>query len=676
MLTTFAYLTLALAFLLSVYGLVAVIWGLYSKLAPWLESARLALLLIFPLVSISLVILIVLLLNDRFDVVYVYSVTSRNMPAYLKFTALWGGQSGSLLFWSWLLAGFSSFFAFRKNWRKAKDLMAWAMLVAFICLFFFLLLSVFFEVPFERFWHLLEGGQVISVIQPPGAFALSPRDGQGLNPLLRHPGMIWHPPALYLGFVGFIIPFALAIGTLATGRKDQRWIEIARPWTLIAWVFLSLGLVLGMRWAYDVLGWGGYWGWDPVEIAALMPWLSGTAFLHTALLQQKRNQFRRLNMILIILSFGLIIFGTFITRSGVLSSVHSFADSNVGQPMFFFIVLIVLGSLGLLFYRWGDYGGAQEIEFKFSREVMTIFTTLILLSILLVCFLGVIYPVISELLTGNLVTVGPAWYERILGPLFVLLLFLMGICPLAIWGGNLVKQLGKSLWFLIGASLLVPLVAWLLGDINDLYALITLWFVGLGILVMLAEFVRDVRAQKKRSGAYEITAFWAPLVRKNRRYGALLVHLGIILMSIGIVGLEGLQQETQVTLDVGDSVALSGYQFTFNDLENYNRQDGVNVSEANLSVSKGGQAVSELNPQRHIYFDMGLAITQPSVKSNLALDIYAILVEFTSGTQNQATFRLYVTPLVNWLWIGVGVLTVGTIVAVLPQTRKQQEVVS
>ena len=673
MLTTFAYLTLALGFLLSIYGLIAVIWGLVNKSAPWIESARLALMIIFPLVTVSLIVLILMLLNNRFDVTYVYSVTSRDMPAYLKLTALWGGQSGSLLFWSWLLAGFSSFFSWRKNWRKDKDLMPWAMLVVFLCLAFFLSLNVFFENPFERFWHIMEGGQVISVIQPPGAFSLSPRDGQGLNPLLRHPGMIWHPPALYLGFVGFIIPFALAMATLASGRKDQRWIEIARPWTLIAWVFLSLGLVLGMRWAYDVLGWGGYWGWDPVEIAALMPWLSGTAFLHTALLQKKHQRFRRLNMVLVILTFGLIIFGTFITRSGVLSSVHSFADSKVGEPMFFFMAVIVLGALSLLFYRWGSYGGGQEIAFKFSREVLTLFTTLILLSILLVCFLGVIYPVISELLTGNQVTVGPAWYERILGPLFVLLLLLMGVCPLAFWGGNSLKRLGKGLWWLIGASIIIPLLAWLLGDMDDLYALITLWFVSLGILVILAEYIRDVRSSQKCNTKQGLSTFWTPLVRKNRRYGAFFVHLGIILMSIGIVGLEGLQQETQVTLDIGESASLSGYQFTFNDLENFNREDGVNVSQASLSVAKDGRAVTNLTPQRHIYFDMGLAITQPSVKSNLVKDIYAILVEFTSGTQNQATFRLYVTPLVNWLWIGVGVLTLGAIVAVLPSSRKKQE---
>jgi cytochrome c-type biogenesis protein CcmF len=305
--------------------------------------------------------------------------------------------------------------------------------------------------------------------------------------------------------------------------------------------------------------------------------------------------------------------------------------------------------------------------------VLTLFTTLILLSILLVCFLGVIYPVISELLTGNQVTVGPAWYERILGPLFVLLLLLMGVCPLAFWGGNSLKRLGKGLWWLIGASIIIPLLAWFLGNMDDLYALITLWFVSLGMLVILAEYIRDVRSSQKCNTKQGLSTFWTPLVRKNRRYGAFFVHLGIILMSIGIVGLEGLQQETQVTLDIGESASLSGYQFTFNDLENFNREDGVNVSQASLSVTKDGRAVTNLTPQRHIYFDMGLAITQPSVKSNLVKDIYAILVEFTSGTQNQATFRLYVTPLVNWLWIGVGVLTLGAIVAVLPSSRKKQE---
>lgn len=669
MIAIFGYLTLALAFLLAVYGLIVVTWGLVQKSHTCTESARLALLLIFPLLTISLIAMIVLLLDNQFDVAYVYSVTSLDMPAYLKLTALWGGQSGSLLFWSWLLAGFSMVFSIRK-WQEDYDLLPWVLVVVFITLGFFLMLNVFMEIPFERFWQFPDGSRVLAIFQPEGAWPLMPQNGLGLNPLLRHPGMIWHPPALYLGFVGFIIPFALAIASLATNRKDQRWIEISRSWVLITWVFLSLGLVLGMRWAYDVLGWGGYWGWDPVEIAALMPWLSATAFIHTAMLQRKRNSFKQWNIVLIILTFVLVIFGTFLTRSGVLSSVHSFAGSKVGPPMFIFTSVISLSALGLLIYRWQDFRSFNELEFKFSREVITMFSNLVLLSILMVCFLGVLYPIISELLTDTQITVGPAWYERINGPLFTLLLLLVGICPLAAWSGTHLSRLGKRLQALVPVSLLIPLLTRLLGDVRNVYALAALWLAGFACLVILAEYVQDVNIELQRSGGFFLAAISAPIRRNRRHYGGLLVHLGIVLMSIGIIGIEGLQQETQATLSIGESVTIANYQFTFAGIENYDSGDGGNITEAVLAVTRSENPAGALYPQRQVYHNLGMAITHPGLQSNLAIDLYAILVDWRPVSEDEATFRIFVNPLVNWLWIGAGVLTIGTIVAVRSGKKK------
>jgi len=670
MLATLGYLALALAFLLAIYGTVMVVWGLLQKSRPAIESARLALMMLFPLATFSIVILIIFLLNDRFDVAYVYSVTSRDMPAYLKLTALWGGQSGSLLFWSWLLAGFSLVFALRK-WGQEKDMLPWTLLVVLVSLSFFLSLNVLFESPFERFWHMPDGQRFLSVFQPAGSWSVVPEDGQGLNPLLRHPGMIWHPPTLYLGFVGFVIPFALAIASLGSGRSDQRWLEIARPWTLVSWIFLSLGLVLGMRWAYDVLGWGGYWGWDAVEIAALMPWLSGTAFVHTALLQRRKGGLKRWNLVLIIITFTLVIFGTFLTRSGVLSSVHTFAGSNVGLPMFIFTALLTLGSLGLLFFRWQNLDQTEGFEFALSREVLTLFTNLILLSILMICLLGVIYPIISDLLTGTQVTVGPAWYERITGPLFLLLLLLMGICPLTAWSGKQLTKLGKRFWLLGLISLALPLGVWLIGDVRHFLTLVAFWLVGLSALLIVGEYFQNVVRIKKRHAENWAKALWLPLSRHHRKYGGLLIHLGVVLMSLGIIGLEGLQQETQVTLDLGENISLAGYQFQFEGLENRSSADGISITQAILSVSRDGDPVGALYPQRDIYLNMGLAVTQPAMRSNLAKDLYAILVEYEPELQQTATFRIYVNPLVNWLWIGVGVMTLGTLVAVLPE-RKQK----
>ncbi|HAF48378.1 MAG TPA: hypothetical protein DCL08_03945 [Anaerolineaceae bacterium] len=661
-------MTLALAFLLSLYGLVILIFGLIQKSPAFIESARRALVLIFPLSTAGILVLAFLLFTDRFDVAYVYSVSSKEMPAYLKLTALWGGQEGSLLFWSWLLSGFSLVFSSRKI-RKERDLFPWAMLVAFILLIFFLGLNVFLATPFERFWHFTDGGRVLSVFQPRNAWPLTPGDGQGLNPLLRHPGMIWHPPALYLGFVGFVIPFGLAAATLITKRRDGRWIELSRTWILIAWVFLSLGLVLGMRWAYDVLGWGGYWGWDPVEIAALMPWLSATALIHTALLQKKSNGFQRWNLSLIILTFGLVIFGTFITRSGVLSSVHTFAGSNIGPAMFVIMGVTSIGGLGLLIYRWRDFSPAQEIEFGFSREVLTLFSNLVLLSILMVCFLGVVYPIFSDLLTGTQVTVGPAWYERITGPLFLLLLSLMGLCPLAAWGLTRLTKLRQGFTILLPLSLLVPLLSWLLGGVNDLYALAALWLAGLAAIVISWEYINAVRKGLARPDGSLPGALWVPFRRNHRRYGGMLVHLGIVLMSLGIIGLEGLQQETQLRLERGESASIGSYQYTFEGIERFTEAETA-TTQAVLTILDQGQPEGALYPSREVYSNLGMAVTIPGVKSNLSLDHYAILVDWQPELPDEATFRIFVNPLVNWLWIGSGVLTLGTIIAVLPKSKK------
>jgi cytochrome c-type biogenesis protein CcmF len=670
MISVLGYLTLALAFLLAVYGLIAVIFGWVQKTPAWVESARLALLLIFPLVTVSLVILLMMLAGQRFELAYVHSVTSLEMPLYLRLTALWGGQSGSLLFWSWLLAGFSLFFALRK-WREDADLLPWALLVVFFTLGFFLMLNVFFEQPFDRFWHLLDGGRVLSLLPPSGAWLLIPQDGQGLNPLLRHPGMIWHPPALYLGFIGFIIPFALAIGSLAAGRRDHRWLEIGRPWILITWVFLSLGLVLGMRWAYDILGWGGYWGWDPVEIAALLPWLSATALLHSNLLQERRDGFKRWNLILMILTFVLVIFGTFITRSGVLSSVHAFAGSEIGLPMFIYTALLMLGSLGLLVYRWQDLHAGYEPEFGFNKETLTLFANLVLLSILTICFLGVIYPMISELITDTQITVGPAWYKRITGPLFILLVFLVGVCPLAVWSGTNLVRLKKRLWVVLPLSVLIPLAAWLFDDVRHAVVLVSLWLVGFSILVMLADYIQQVIAAQRRHKMKLWFSLSVPLRYNLRRYGGLLVHLGVILMSIGIIGIEGLQQETQTTLAIGESVDLSGFTFRFEALEHY-EGEGRLVTEALLTISRNGKTVGALYPQREIFPNMGMAITHPGLKSNLAMDLYAILIDWRPISQDEATFRIFYNPLVSWLWIGTAVLTLGVVAALLPASPRRK----
>jgi len=417
MLAEFGYGILVVTFLLSLYSVGAAMVGYFNKSAALVESARRSVLLTFPLLSVAALALIALLVRGDYQVQFVYEVTSNSMPTYLKVTAWWGGQAGSLLFWSWLMSAFASLVTLRK-WERDQEFLPWVIVVAGVTLAFFLMLNILFENPFARLYQTLDGDIAAYTFAPASSTPILPSDGRGLNPLLRHPGMVIHPPMLYLGFVSFVIPFAFAIAALVTGRTDDRWIRLTRRWTLWAWLFLSFGLVLGGRWAYDVLGWGGYWGWDPVEISSFMPWLTATAFLHSVMIQEKRGMLKQWNMVLIILTYALVIFGTFLTRSGVLSSVHAFAQSAIGPSFFIFIGVTFIASIGLLIYRWADLRAEAEMKSMLSREALFLLNNLLFMSVLIVCFWGVIFPLISELFTGQKVTVGPPFYERANAPLF------------------------------------------------------------------------------------------------------------------------------------------------------------------------------------------------------------------------------------------------------------------
>src|SRR5512146_2286002 len=525
MLAEIGFGIIAVAFLVALYSVVAAIYGERTKSAAMVESARRAMLLLWPLITLGAVCLIILLVTNHFEVSFVYEVTSLNMPTYLKITAWWGGQAGSLVFWSWLMSAFASLVTLRK-WDRDREFLPWVIVVTSITTAFFLGLVVFYENPFARFWQTVDGQVVTSMFAPHNATAMFPPDGRGLNPLLRHPGMIIHPPMLYLGFVSFVIPFAFAIAALVTGRTDDRWIRLTRRWTLWAWLFLSFGLVLGSRWAYDVLGWGGFWGWDPVEIAALMPWLSGTAFLHSVMIQEKRGLLKQWNMILIMLTYALVIFGAFLTRSGVLSSVHAFAQSAIGPAFFAFIGLTFIGSIALLIYRWPDLRGETELKSMLSREALFLLNNLLFISVLVVCFWGVIFPLISELVTGQKVPVGPPFYNRAVARLFATLMLLMGIAPLSAWGHSTLKTLGRAIWKpAVGAAIVTVLL--FIFYTKLLIALIGFYLVALVSLVTLYEYWRGAHARQKTRGENFFAAFGRLTARNPRRYGGYLVHISM-----------------------------------------------------------------------------------------------------------------------------------------------------
>lgn len=669
MIANFGYGSLIVTFLVSIYGIGAAIFGARRDAASWVNSARNAMLLTFPLVTLSAISIVYLLANGHYEVEYVAQVTSNSMPLYLKVTALWGGQAGSLVFWCWLMSAFSSAVSLRR-WDRDREFLPWVIVVCLITLAFFLGLVIFIENPFVRLWQSFSGEPIARMFQPAGTLPYIPSDGNGLNPLLRHPGMVLHPPMLYLGFVSFVIPYAFAIAALITGRTDDRWIRITRRWTLIAWLFLSMGLVLGMRWAYDVLGWGGYWAWDPVEIAALMPWLAGTAFLHSVMIQEKRGLLKQWNLVLIIFTYDLVIFGTFLTRSGVLSSVHAFAQSAIGPVFFAFIGLTLITSLAFLMRRWNELAGEGQMTSLLSREALFLDNNLLFMGILVVCFWGVIFPLISELVTGQKVTVGPPFYKRATGPLFAGLLFLMAISPLSAWRHSNTKTIQRVIWkpFIVS---LVAVVVLLVAGVTQPFSLLGFWLVALVILVTLYEFWRGALARHRAQGEILPVALWRLASRNRRRYGGYIVHLGMVIMAVGIIGIEVFQTQTQATLQQGESLSLGAYNMRYDSLAIFDTPDGRNVARAIVTLSKNGKIIGDLHPRRDYYYESQQPMTIPGVRSTWEDDFYVVLVDWQPVTSQSTTFKVYHNPLVNWLWMGSLIFILGTLVAAWPERESE-----
>ncbi len=671
MIAEFGYGIALVSFLVAVYSVVAAVYGSTKKSAALVESARRGMLLTFPLISVSAAALIYLLVNNHFEVSFVYEVTSRSMPTYLKITAWWGGQAGSLLFWSWLLAAFASAVTIRK-WERDIEFLPWVIMVCSVTLVFFLGMVVFYENPFTRYW-LVNGNVEPHMFQPALATIFTPQDGNGLNPLLRHPGMVIHPPMLYLGFVSYVIPYAFAMAALITGRTDDRWIRLTRRWSLWAWLFLSFGLVLGGRWAYDVLGWGGYWGWDPVEIAAFMPWLTGTAFLHSVMIQEKRGLLKHWNMILVILTYALVIFGTFLTRSGVLSSVHAFANSPIGPLFMAFVSATLIASIALVIYRWPTLRGETEMKSMLSREALFLLNNLLFMSVLVICFWGVIFPLVSELFTGQKVTVGPPFYERATAPIFAALMFLMGVAPLSAWGHSTVKTLGRAMWKSALIALVVTVILFATYTQN-IIALIGFFLIALVLFVTAQEFWRGARARQRAQKENFFTSLSRLMGRNRRRYGGYIIHISMMLMAIGILGIEIFQSSTQGALAQGEELNIAEYTVKYRELASWDDQGkGVNFTRAVLDVYEDGIYLGQLTPRIDFYFDSQQNMTIPGNRSTLRDDLYVLLVDWQPVTNMGATFKIFVNPLVNWLWIGSLLFLVGIIFAAWPDRDPAEE---
>lgn len=671
MITDIGLITLIIAFLLTLYATFASAYGGWYKQQKWVESARNASLLAFPFLTVSVIVLVYSLYTLDFSLTYVYDVSSQAMSPFLRVTALWGGQEGSVLFWAWLMSGFVATVLLRK-WDRDRELMPWFTATAMLTTAFFVGVVLFITNPFERLWHVQGAYEVTqSLFQPANSMPYYPEDGGGLNPLLRHFGMIGHPPTTYLGFTGFVIPFAFAIAALITDQsRSDEWIRTTRRWTLVAWIFLSIGLILGGRWAYDVLGWGGFWGWDPVENAMLMPWLTGTAFLHSVMMTEKRGMLKKWNMILIILTYSLSLFGTFITRTGVISSVHAFAKSALGPAFFAFIGLTFLGSVTLLYLRWDTLKSEHTLESFISRESAFVLQNMLFLAITFVVFWGTIFPLISELITGTKITVGPPYFQKASGPLFFVLVLLMGVAPLFAWRKQAVRTLGKAIWipFLVSFGLSA---IW--GYLHRMHpaSILGLWLVTLTLSLILAEFWKGVQARRSSRGEDPLTALFHLIGRNHRRYGGYIIHIGVVLIALGFIGDGNFKLETQGTVSEGEALVIGDYQLQFEQLRGYPGSDGREVVEAVTTLSQDGEAIRSLNPRRDYFIVQEQPVTIPGVYSTPGKDVYVLLVGWDNGGQS-ATFKIYINSLINWVWIGGFMMILGTIIAAWSTTKQRE----
>jgi len=671
MLADIGLIGLVIAFIFSLYATCASVYGGWRGRSHWVESARNASLLVFPLLTIPVLAIVYSLYTFDFSLAYVYDVSSHAMSPFLRVTALWGGQQGSVLFWAWLMAAFVGIVLLRK-WDRDRELMPYVIFVAMLTTTFFIGLVLFITNPFARLWYVPGATELTQAIfQPANAMPYFPDDGNGLNPLLRHFGMIGHPPTTYLGFTGFVIPFAFAMAALITGqsRRDE-WILTTRRWTLFAWIFLSIGLLLGGRWAYDVLGWGGFWGWDPIENAMLMPWLTGTAFLHSVMMTEKRGMMKKWNMALIILTYSLSLFGTFITRTGVISSVHAFSKTALGPAFFAFIGLTFLGSLTILYLRWDTLKSDHSLESFISREAAFVLQNMLFLAVTFAVFWGTVFPLISELVTGTKITVGPPYFQRVTGPLFFALVLLMGIAPLFAWRKQAARSLGRAIWIPFATSLGITAIWGFLHRMHPT-SIFGLWLVTFTLSTILAEFWKGVQARHATRGENAFTALVNLIGRNHRRYGGYIIHLGVVLIAMGIIGDAYFKQETQGTVSEGESLSIGGYQFAFQKLLSYPGSDGRDIVEAVGLLYQDGKPIREVNPRRDFFIVQEQPVTVPGVYSTPGVDFYVLLLDW-SDDGTTATFKIYVNSLINWLWIGGLVMILGTIIATWSNPVKRE----
>ncbi|MDY6835667.1 MAG: cytochrome c-type biogenesis CcmF C-terminal domain-containing protein [Chloroflexota bacterium] len=641
------YVSLLLAFATSLFSLVAFILGIRFGYDELRKSARNAIIASFALVSFAVIALMTALITHDFQINYVYSYTSTDMSPLYLISALWGGNAGSLLFWAWLLSVFGAILVLR-NLKNQSDSSSYASVVLSATLILFLLLLIFVANPFEK-------------------STLVPSEGRGLNPLLENFGMVIHPPALLMGYAALAVPFGLTVGALISGKKLGGYLAgQVRKWAIFAWLTLGVGNIIGMWWAYEELGWGGYWGWDPVENAGLMPWLAVTAYVHSLMMQNKRGVLKAWSPLMIIIAFNLAMFGTYLTRSDLLNSVHTFGDTGMEPYFLSFITISLLGSVGLLIYRLRDMVADHSYEF-FSREGAFLLTNILLLLATGVIFVMTMTPWLSELVMDR-----KEWkssqFDVIVGIIFLLIVLLMGICAVMGWRQAKVKNLGKKLLpSAIVAGLLCILLA--IVGVHEWYALVFFPLLALVAMTILMEWGRGIRARCRTKGENPFEAFFGLIQANRSRYGGMIVHLGIVLLTMGIIGSSFYDIEEEAMLHINESMEVGDYTLVFEDFSSEDTPSRTIVT-ARVAVYRdtAQPRIAELTPEKYFHKSFSQPITEVAIRTTPAEDLYVIL-EGWDDSGADAFFRVKVNPMVMWMWIGGFVLLIGGVVSLWPNGR-------
>jgi cytochrome c-type biogenesis protein CcmF len=651
----FGSFALVLALVAAGYALAAGIAAVITRQPLLIKSARNAGMAVFLLVTLAVASLEFLFFIDNFSMAYVAAHSNRDLHYFYKLAALWSGQEGSLLFWSWLLSIYA-FLVLFTNRKKHPELMPYVSVVLAGVQLFFLILNNFVASPFG----------VIGTAGPGGVVRLfAHSDGRGLNPLLQYPEMVIHPPMLYLGYTGFTVPFAFALAALLGRYPGEKWIHITRRWTMVAWGFQSIGILLGAHWAYAVLGWGGYWAWDPVENASLLPWITGTAFLHSVMMQEKRGMLKVWNVWLVFTTFMLCILGTLLTRSGVVASVHAFAQSSIG-PWFVSFLALVLAVCLWAFWKNRDYlRSDNQLDSVVSRESSFLFNNLILLAACFAVLWGTLFPVISEWVSGSKISVGPPFFNKVNVPIALFLLFLTGVGPLLAWRRTSLDSLKRNFGWPLAGGVASGAAAFALG-FRNFYSLMCLVLSVFVTLTVAAEFYRGARVLAGRGGVSLFTAVGQLTLRNTRRYGGYVVHFGMVLIFIGIAGIP-FNRDLQMEMKPGTRMALGPYTLLCQNFEVRNTKN-YEAERATIEVLRNGRSEMMLYPERRFYPASEVTGTMVAINTTPLRDLYVVYAG-RSPESGQPVIHAYLNPLVKFIWFGGLIVILGTGLALVPNRQ-------